>query len=123
MRIGLDYGGVISRNPKAWADTIRRAIERGHEVFLISHVGDERSYTRHNKYAKATGMVDLSFIDPAINEYEIAGRKARICKDNAIELFVDDSPLRAQAVGCVSIHSRRSMWQIAQQLIDGLGNG
>lgn len=126
MKIGLDYGGVISRDPNTWAETIRKLVLQGHEVFLVSHVGRKCDYDRHHRYALSVGMEDLSFVDDVTDKREIAEHKGQVCRDNGIELFLDNDLERAEAVGricrgrCVAIYVHRKMWQVGLCLIDGL---
>ena len=58
MKIGLDYGGVISFSPNGWADTVKKAIKNGHKVFLVSHVQPKHNDQIQMRidFAKLTGL-------------------------------------------------------------------
>jgi hypothetical protein len=127
MRIGLDYGGVISFAPDGWARTIGRAKERGHEVYLISHAQKGQDLQKRHDYATSLGIVDLSFADfeSATQERQIAERKAELCRDYGIEIFIDDDLHRCEAVGrlcvrCAALYVPQNLWQVGQRLVDGL---
>ena len=128
MIIGLDYGGVISFAPDGWADTIIRARRRGHVFYLVSHAQDERGMDTRRIYCQRAGMTDLSFADlrPVKQEKEIRDRKAQLCQQYGIEIFIDDDLPRAMAVGhhcdrCAALYIPQNLWQVGQRLIEGLG--
>lgn len=129
--IGLDYGGVISFDPDGWGGTVRDAIARGHEIFIVSHVqpeADELLRTR-SEFARKTGAVNLTFsnlIWPT-QRLDIAQRKADLCRQNNIEIFIDDDLFLTQEVGrlvdcCATLYIPINLWQIGQRFIDGLDN-
>lgn len=128
MKIGLDYGGVISFAPDGWANSIQKARARGHEFFIISHAQRGSDLQLRRDFADRIGAVDLSFADlqSATQETEIAKRKAEICQQYGIEIFIDDDLHRVEAVGrlcnrCAALYIPQNLWQIGQRLIDGLG--
>lgn len=127
MRIGLDYGGVISFAPDDWAKTLLKAKGNGHEIFIISHAQPGADLQLRKDFAVSVDAVDLSFADlkSGSQEREIARRKAELCKQYDIEIFIDDDINRTNAVGrqcgnCVPIYVPQNMWQIGLCLIDGL---
>ena len=101
MKIGLDYGGVISFAPDGWANSISIAQNKGHEFYIISHarVGDDLQI--RCDFANMIGAVDLSFADleSGSQEKEVAQRKAELCQQYGIEIFIDDDFHRVEAVG------------------------
>lgn len=128
MRIGLDYGGVISFAPDEWANTIRGAQQRGHTFYLISHAQKGADLQARREYADLLGIVDLSFADleSGRQEREIAERKAQLCKQYGVEIFIDDDLHRVTVVGrlcdrCAALYIPQNLWQVGQRLIAGLG--
>ncbi len=129
MKIGLDYGGVISFSPDGWANTVRRAIGRGHKVYLVSHVqpGYSNEVQMRVDFAKMTGAIDLTFSDLEWHNQkkEVGQRKADLCTEYGIEIFIDDDLFMAQEVGrlcdrCASFYIPINLWQVGQRLIDEL---
>jgi len=127
MKIGLDYGGVISFSPDSWRKTLLKAKENGHEIYIISHAQPGMDLQLRKDFALSIGAIDLSFADleSGSQEREIAQRKAELCKQYDIEIFIDDDINRTDAVGrqcrnCVPIYVPQNMWQIGLCLIDGL---
>ena len=128
MKIGLDYGGVISFAPDGWGNTIKRAKGKGHEIYLISHAQIGADLQERREFAGRYGVTDLSFADlqSGSQESEIAGRKAKLCDEYGIEIFIDDDLHRVERVGrvcdrCAALYIPQNLWQIGQRLIDGLG--
>lgn len=128
MKIGLDYGGVISFAPDGWVKAIKKAQSKGHEFYLVSHYQNYEDNTRID-FAKKAGMINLSFSDlkSESQEKEIAQRKAELCQQYGIEIFIDDDLHRAEAVGrfcdrCAAFYIPQNLWQIGQRIIEALGN-
>jgi len=103
MKIGLDYGGVISFSPDGWMKTLRK------------------------DFALSIDATDLSFADlkSGSQENEIADRKAQLCGQYGIEIFIDDDINRTDRVGrvcdrCAALYIPQNLWHIGQRLIDGL---
>ncbi len=127
MKIGLDYGGVISFSPDGWAKTLLKAKERGHEIFIISHAQPGPDLQLRRDFASSIGAIDLSFADlkSGSQETEIARRKALLCDEHNIEIFIDDDINRTDKVGrhcdrCAALYIPQNLWQVGQRLIDGL---
>ncbi len=127
MKIGLDYGGVISFAPDGWAKTLRKAMLRGHEIYLISHAQPGSDLQLRKDYAAMLGITDLSFADlrSGHDEAQIVVRKADLCTQYGIEIFIDDDLHRVEGVGrmcdrCASLYIPQNLWQVGQHLIDGL---
>ncbi len=129
MKIGLDYGGVISFSPDGWANTVKKAIRNGHKVFLVSHVQPEHNDQMQMRmnFAKLTGATNLTFcdLDWYSQKEKVGQRKADLCTQYDIEIFIDDDLEMAQIVGrlcdrCASLYIPINLWQIGQRLIDGL---
>jgi hypothetical protein len=79
------------------------------------------------EFAISIGAIDLSFVDlrSGGQEREIAQRKAELCKQHGIEIFIDDDLHRVEAVGrycdrCAALYIPQNLWQTGQRLIDGL---
>jgi hypothetical protein len=129
MKIGLDYGGVISFSPDGWAKTIKKSIGNGHEIFLISHVnpGLIEHLQMRTDFAEKTGAVNLTFSDLEwqSQKKQVGQRKADLCIQHDIEIFIDDDLFMVQEVGricsrCSSLYIPQNLWQVGQRLIDGL---
>ena len=127
MKIGLDYGGVISFAPDGWAETLKKAKDRGHQIFIISHAQPGQDLQIRKDFADKLDIIDLSFDDlkSGSQESEIAVRKATLCQQYDIEIFIDDDLHRVEAVGrlcdrCAALYIPQNLWQIGQRLIDGL---
>ena len=127
MKIGLDYGGVISFSPDGWANTLIKASQNGHEIFIISHAQPGADLQLRKDFADRIGAIDLSFADlkSGSQEGEIAQRKADLCRQYGIEIFIDDDINRTDRVGrfcdrCAALYIPQNLWQIGQRLIDGL---
>ncbi len=127
MKIGLDYGGVISFSLDGWAKSIALAKSRGHEIYIVSHAQKGDDLRQRADYAIRVGAVDLSFADlkSVSQEREIAERKAEICEKYGIEIFIDDDLHRTDAVGrrckrCAAFYIPQSLWQIGQMIVHSL---
>lgn len=127
MKIGLDYGGVISFSPDGWSKTLYKALRNGHEIFIISHAQPGADLQLRKDFSDKIGATDLSFADlkSGSQEREIAQRKVDLCKQYNIEIFIDDDINRTDAVGrqcdrCAALYIPQNLWQIGQRLIDGL---
>ncbi len=125
MKIGLDYGGVISFTPDGWAKTILKAKERGHKIFLVSHAVEDEGLQLREDYAKKLGITNLSFSDFDGNDPKVGILKAELCQQYGIEIFIDDDLHRVEAVGrycdrCAALYIPQNLWQVGQRLIDGL---
>ena len=127
MRIGLDYGGVISFAPDGWCKTLLKAASNGHEVFIISHAQPGNDLQLRKDFATSINAIDLSFahLRSGSQEREIAEYKAQLCKQYEIEIFIDDDLHRVEAVGrlcnrCAALYIPQNLWQVGQRLIDGL---
>lgn len=128
-RIGLDYGGVISFAPDGWAHTLQMAKSRGHEIYLISHAQQGDDLQLRKDFADRIDITDLSFgdLNSGSQEPEIARRKAELCEQHSIEIFIDDDLHRVEAVGrlckrCAALYIPQNLWQIGQRLIEGLNS-
>lgn len=127
MKIGLDYGGVISFAPDGWWDTLQRAKAKGHEIYIISHAQAGADLQLRKDFAQRIGAIDLSFahLKSVSQEKEIADYKAKLCQEHHIEIFIDDDLHRVEAVGrlcgrCAALYIPQNLWQIGQRLIEGL---
>ena len=130
MKIGLDYGGVISFDPDRWGAAIRQAMSWGHEIFLISHAQPGEDMERRSEFCRNTGAKNLSFSDLRSGEQEgqIAKRKAELCNEHGIEIFIDDDLHRVRAVGegcpnTAAFYIPQSVWQIGLRIINDLDAG
>lgn len=129
MKIGLDYGGVISFSPDGWSKTVKKAISNGHQVFLVSHVQpdlDEHIQMRVD-FTEKTGAINLTFSDLEWHSQkkEVGQRKADLCTQYGIEIFIDDDLFMCQEVGrlctrCAALYIPINLWQVGQRLVDGL---
>lgn len=129
MKIGLDYGGVISFAPDGWAKTLEIAKSRGHQIYLVSHAQIGQDLQLRRDYADMLGITDLSFADleSSRQEADIARRKADLCQEYEIEIFIDDDLHRVEAVGrlcnrCAALYIPQNLWQVGQRLIEGLNS-
>lgn len=131
MKIGLDYGGVISFAPDGWEQSILKAKERGHQFYLVSHVqpGGESQIKMRDDFTEKTGVTNLTFsdLDWYTQREQVAKRKSELCQQYEIEIFIDDDLYICQEVGricdrCAALYIPQNLWQIGQRLIDGLGN-
>jgi hypothetical protein len=129
MKIGLDYGGVISFSPDGWRKTLLKAKENGHEIYIISHAQEGADLQLRKDFASSINAIDLSFahLKSGNQESEIAQYKADLCKRYNIEIFIDDDLHRVEAVGrlcdrCAALYIPQNLWQIGQRLIDGFGD-
>jgi len=127
MKIGLDYGGVISFAPDGWANTILLAKSRGHQIFIVSHATRGGDMQIRTDYANRLGIINLTFddLEHPRQELEITKRKADLCQEYGIEIFIDDDLHRVEAVGrlcnrCAALYIPQNLWQVGQRLIEGL---
>ncbi len=128
-KIGLDYGGVISFSPDGWANTVQFAMSKGHKVYLVSHIqpGHNDEIQMRIDFAKKTGAINLTFSDLEWHSQkkEVGQRKADLCTEYGIEIFIDDDLFMAQEVGrltnrCASLYIPTNLWQVGQRLIHNL---
>lgn len=131
LKIGLDFGGVISFSPDGWAETIREAKMGGHEFFIVSHVqpGEAGQIKARVDFARLAGITDLTFsdLDWYSQKQECGQRKAQLCQENGIEIFIDDDLEMCRSVGdicdrCAALYIPQNLWQVGQRLIEGLSN-
>lgn len=126
-RIGLDYGGVISFAPDGWADTIRKAQSRGHQIYLISHATKGGDMQIRTDFCNELGITNLSFDHLGhSHQKEICELKADLCQEYGIEIFIDDDLHRVEEVGrecerCAALYIPQNLWQLGQRLVDGMG--
>ena len=126
MKIGLDYGGVISNDPKLWTKVLSDAKGRGLDIFIISHAQPGDDLQLRKDFASSVGIADLSFSDlKSSQETEIAKRKADICEYYDIELFIDDDIYTTNNIGrqcnkCATLYAPQSIWKVSLCIIDGL---
>lgn len=45
MRVGLDYWHVVSHHPEYFRELVAGLVHQGHDVYVVSAVGDERAGT------------------------------------------------------------------------------
>ena len=129
LNIGLDYGGVIDFNPGRWGMAVECAIEKqGHKVFIISHAQEGKDAEKREAFAKEYGAINLTFTDlkSGVQEKEIAIRKADLCKQYAIDFFIDDDADRAATISlnyhlCSVFYVHQRMWELGLHLLDSLG--
>lgn len=129
MKIGLDYGGVISFAPDGWSKTVMKAIDNGHRVYIISHVqpGEARQLKMRRDFCEQSGAINLTFsgIDWHTNKRGAGEEKAQLCRDHGIELFIDDDLTMCEMVSkgcdrCAVLYAPINLWQVGQRLVDGL---
>jgi len=126
MKIGLDYGGVMDDDPEGWIITIQNLIDKGHQVYLISHCHPGDYDTERREYVcSKSGAINLSFSD-TMDEGIIRQRKAQLVQQYQIELFVDDYIHRCVEVQklnplCACISAHYTKWSVAKMLLDGIG--
>lgn len=127
MKIGLDYGGVISFAPDGWRQTLLKAMQNGHQIYIISHAQKGADLQLRKDFAASIGATDLSFahLQSGNQEKEIAIHKADLCNQYGIDIFIDDDLHRVEAVGrlcnrCAALYVPQNLWQVGQRLIDGL---
>jgi hypothetical protein len=109
VKIGLDFHGVITENPKLFSQLSKVLCRTGHEVHIIT--GSKVTSGLLNKlkefdieYTHMFSIVDYhEQMGTEITEYEnntprIEDKmwdrtKAQYCKENNIDLHIDDSPM------------------------------
>jgi len=107
MKIGIDYHGVITENPRFFARFTKAAIDKGIEIFVISGglKKDVEAYLKeHNilyigifallDYFKAKNMVTFYEDGSFFVANDVWNRaKANYCRQNGIDVHIDDSML------------------------------
>jgi hypothetical protein len=103
MKLGLDIHGVLDSNPKFFSDLSHAVINAGGQVHIITGPAFDKVkfYLEENKIAYTNFF---SIVDNAGKEveYDSDGNpwlptekwdraKAKYCKDNDIDLHIDDS--------------------------------
>lgn len=90
VKIGFDYWQVISHYPAYFQALIEALVKQGHEVHVISAVGDRRSGTVEEAVAEkvsgVTAVHEVIWDDPA----DSPALKAAKCLELGIEAFYDD---------------------------------
>ena len=104
MKIGIDIHGVIDTNPKFFAEFSKAIVAAGGEVHVIT--GPKRSaveadlktwgitYTHFFSIVDSVGENEVRWEDdknPWVDSEVWNRRKAKYCKENGIELHIDDS--------------------------------
>lgn len=131
MKIGLDYGGVISSDPKWWADAIREVISTSYDnmFYIVSHAISERDAQSRIQFCEEINdskrCVNLTFWDiDELAEEKIIQRKIELCKQHQIQIIVEDSFNRgsriAKECGCALLYVPQKTWWIGKTLIEGL---
>lgn len=82
LKLGLDVDGVISKYPRLFSVITKSLIECGHEVYIITDLGDETYRKWRENELKEWGIEYTELI--------ITGEKEKFCKNNNIEFLIDD---------------------------------
>lgn len=107
MKIGIDYHGVINRDPKFFAAFTKEAVKKRVEIFVVSGGArkDVEAYLKEHDisyngifslldYFSERNMVTFYEDGSFFVENEIWNRaKAKFCFDNKIDVHIDDSML------------------------------
>ena len=102
-KVALDYGGVIDYSPGNFAQAIQIAQTKGYQFFVLSHALPGDDLKKRSDFALRVGATDISFADLTPHqEPEILRRKALLCKEYEIEIFVDDDRGRCEAVSAMN---------------------
>lgn len=84
MRIGLDFDGTVDRDRRLWAEFVIGAIERGHEVAIVTmRIGPLTHPENHDiaKFMKITGITQCIFTS--------GGQKS---DHHKADVWIDDMP-------------------------------
>ncbi len=110
LKIGLDFHGVIDKNPQYFSDFTAEALRRGHEVHIITG-GPENIICAELKkykisYSKIFAIMDcyqnckeLIYMNNGqvrIDEDVWNRAKAEYCRKEAIDFHIDDSEVYAK---------------------------
>lgn len=112
MKIGLDFHGVIDSSPLFFCCLSWRFVEDGHEVHIITGEEDTREFRKRLKgfMVKYTHLFSISSYHksigtkvwydekntPWMDEDVWNKTKAWYCKENQIDLHIDDSEVFLQ---------------------------
>ena len=105
LKIGIDYHGVINKNPSFFKDFNRLILEKGHEIVVVSgaRAEDVQKYLNQQQipYTSVWSLVDYFTNKQLITFYEdgtffvpneIWDRaKAKYCMEKKIDVLIDDS--------------------------------
>jgi hypothetical protein len=97
MKIGFDFWNVITQSPEYIREMANCFINRGHEVFIVSAVGD-RSLKKYNCSIEGYKDVISAFDIPNSGihivyfekDEDIPLLKLNKCKELGIQMFFDD---------------------------------
>lgn len=107
MKIGLDYHGVLNKNPAFFAKFCKKAVANGIKICILSGSPktELEAYLKENKieYAELYSLLD-DFKSRQMVRFDEDGRfyvpdeiwdraKARYCMQEKIDLHIDDSPI------------------------------
>jgi hypothetical protein len=107
MKVGLDFHGVINKNPKFFAEFTAALVAAGHEVHIITGPHQVKvepdlkkwkiQYTHFFsivEYEEKRGVTEIVWAkngDPFMNINVWERAKALYCKRKKIDLHIDDS--------------------------------
>ena len=122
MKIGLDFGGIMDYDESGWALTLKKLISEGHEVHIVSHALPGKDELRRKKMCDLSGAINYTF-SHTMDENTIRRLKAEYVRNKGIELFVDDSSLRCEAVRKLNpevalISTHHLHWSFCKKLFD-----
>lgn len=105
LKIGIDYHGVIDRNPDYFREFSRELIRRGHEVHVVTGGPCESVTEKLRKirfcYTRSFAVLDHYEAEGLVSHkkdggFHVAdelwnGAKAEYCQAQGIDLHIDDS--------------------------------
>lgn len=123
MRIAFDYGGVLQTH--RWCREMAKAlIKAGHDVYCISAVPN--SWRGNDRRVKEVKALRIPFKDIFITYHDVVSEtpeggatvtheqawaagveKAKVMKDNKIDILIDDLPqiiLAVREAGFIGLH-------------------
>lgn len=80
MRIALDYDGTYTEDPELWDEFIASAVERGHDVTIVTMRSEDIQQIPHNIEA------DIIYTD-------LKGKRDYCARDGIeFDVWIDDHP-------------------------------
>ena len=124
MKIGIDFHGVIDVNPEFFSIITKLLVENKHEVHIITGLRKEDfelnpasitiAYTHF--YSITYGLRNTSYMvdihgRPRFDEYLWNTAKAIYCKDNKIDIMIDDTKEYAKYFSTPFLLTERIKWK------------
>lgn len=90
MKIAFDLDGTLNRYPKQLGVMMHELKNAGHHVIVLTAVPTGETKERREEMLRAVGIMPASYHD-IVMQPDDGRSKGKYCKENGIEVLIDDS--------------------------------